>query len=114
MGAVGLVVGGLALTGIAPARQALQQRSELAEVEAQIAHLEERNTQLTSRLNRLSDVAYMEKLAREQLGVVRPGESSYVVVPAPAPLRPAEVVQPEPRGLRERVGEWVKDLLGRS
>ncbi|HVL51640.1 MAG TPA: septum formation initiator family protein [Actinomycetota bacterium] len=113
IGAVGLVVGALALTGVAPARQAFEQRREVAEVQAMVAALKERNAQLTGRLNRLSDVAYMEKLAREQLGVVRPGESSYVVVPAPAPPHPV-AAQPPPEGLRVRVAEWIKRLVGKE
>lgn len=112
MGALGLVVGGLALTGVAPARQAFEQKRQIAEVEARVAELKEANAGLTGRLNRLSDVAYMEKLAREQLGVVRPGETSFVVVPAPAPVRTVSASEPEPKGLRETVAEWIKDLLG--
>ncbi len=114
MGALGLVVGALALTGVAPARQAFEQRSEVAEVQAKVDALEERNSQLTGRLNRLSDVSYMEKLAREQLGVVRPGETSYVIVPAPAPVRPTSQVDSEPTGVRDRVAEWIKGLLGNA
>lgn len=114
MGALGLVVGALALTGVAPARQAFEQRREVSEVQAKVDALEERNSQLAGRLNRLSDVSYMEKLAREQLGVVRPGETSYVIVPAPAAAQPVAQVDPEPAGIRERVAEWIKDLLGNA
>lgn len=112
MGAVGLVVGALALTGVAPARQAFRQHRQVDELQARVDALEERNGELTGRLNRLGDVAYMEKLAREQLGVVRPGETSYVVVPAPAPATPVASAKPEPQGVRERVAEWIKDFLG--
>lgn len=114
MGALGLVVGALALTGVAPARQAFQQREQLAEVRAKVSSLEERNAELTGRLNRLSDVSYMEKLAREQLGVIRPGETSYVIVPAPAPLKPVSDVEAEPEGFRQRAAEWVKDLFNKD
>ncbi|MEX0790432.1 MAG: septum formation initiator family protein [Actinomycetota bacterium] len=113
-GALGLVVGALALTGVAPARQAFAQREQVAEVEAKVSALKERNDELTSRLNRLSDIAYMEKLAREQLGVVRPGETSYVVVPGPAPVKPVADVQTEPDGIREKAAEWVKKLFGKD
>ncbi|HYN98919.1 MAG TPA: septum formation initiator family protein [Actinomycetota bacterium] len=112
MGALGLVVGALALTGVAPARQAFAQREQVAEIEAKVGALQERNDALTGRLNRLSDIAYMEKLAREQLGLVRPGETSYVIVPAPAPVKPVSDVEPEPQGIRQRIAEWIKDLLG--
>lgn len=111
-GAVGLVVGALALTGVAPARQAFRQHQQVDELQARVDALKERNGELTGRLNRLTDVAYMEKLAREQLGVVRPGETSYVVIPAPAPATPVASAEPEPTGVRERVAEWIKDLLG--
>jgi cell division protein FtsB len=114
MGALGLVVGALALTGVAPARQAFRQREQLVEVQARVSTLEERNAELTGRLNRLSDVSYMEKLAREQLGVVRPGETSYVIVPAPAPLKPVSDVDTKPQGFRQRAAEWVKDLFGKD
>ncbi|CAN5742510.1 hypothetical protein BH23ACT12_BH23ACT12_17650 [soil metagenome] len=114
MGVFGLVVGALALTGVAPARQAFHQREQLVEVEAKVAALQERNDALTSRLNRLSDIAYMEKLAREQLGVIRPGETSYVVRPAPAPVNPVAHVEPKPQGMREKTAEWIKDLLGQD
>jgi cell division protein FtsB len=114
MGAVGLVVGALALTGVAPARQALRQHQQVDELQSRVDALKQRNGELTGRLNRLSDVAYMEKLAREQLGVVRPGETSYVVVPAPAPAAPVAATEPEPKDLRERVAEWIKNLLGNS
>ena len=114
MGAVGLVVGALALTGVAPARQAFRQHEQVDELQARVDALKERNGELTGRLNRMSDVAYMEKLAREQLGVVRPGDTSYVVVPAPAPAAPVTATEPEPQGLRERVARWIKDLLDNS
>ncbi len=113
-GVLGLVVAALALTGVAPARQAFAQREQVAEVQAKVLALQDRNEELTSRLNRLSDIAYMEKLAREQLGVVRPGETSYVVVPAPAPVKPVADVEQEPEGLREKMAEWVKDLFGKD
>jgi cell division protein DivIC len=114
MGALGLVVGALALTGVAPARQAFQQRERLDQVQAKVTALTQRNAELTSRLNRLSDVSYMEKLAREQLGVVRPGETSYVIVPAPAPLKPVSEVEAPPQGLRQQAAEWVKDLFNKE
>lgn len=115
MGLVGLVVGALALTGVAPARQAYQQAQQLKEVQAQADVLRERNEQLTSRLARLGDPAYMEKLAREQLGVVRPGDTAYVVVPAPDTEAPdTQDSGPESGGIRERIGEWIKRLVGKS
>jgi cell division protein FtsB len=109
LGVLGLLVGSLALTGLAPIRQAYYQRQSIHEEEVRLQALEKRNSILESRLARLRDPAYMEKLAREQLGVVKPGETSYVVVPRPMP------VAPEPKPVqkswwREAI-DWVSGLI---
>ncbi len=58
----------------------------------QVAELEHRrdvllaeNRRLRQELRRLQDPAYVERLAREQLGLVRPGEIAVVLVPRPSP-----------------------------
>ena len=110
LGLLALVVGALAVTGIAPAQQVYQQRKLIEQEKVKLAALTEKNAALESRLARSQDPAYMEKLAREQLGLVRPGETSYVVIPSPAiPAPPPETpVQPS---LRQRIGSWIRDLL---
>ena len=66
----------------------MEQRAELAELERQAAALASQNQRLTDRAERLRDAAFLERLARQCLGMVRPGEVAFVVVPkegAPAP-----------------------------
>jgi cell division protein FtsB len=108
-GILGLLIGSLALTGLAPVRQAYYQRESIQEEEARLKALEEVNAKLESRLLRLQDPAYMEKLAREQLGVVRPGETSYVVVPRPIPAAPPP--QPVEKSWWRQALDWLAELV---
>jgi cell division protein FtsB len=66
------------------------------DLEQEITDLREKNAALSDQVHALrSDPVYIEALAREQLGMVRPGEQVYRLVPrAPAdstapPLAPA-------------------------
>lgn len=84
---LGIVIGVLALS-VAPARMYLEQTAELARFEQQAAALERRNEALAARAEQLRDHAFLERLARQCLGMVKPGEIAFVVVPkegAPAP-----------------------------
>ena len=52
------------------------------ELQQEIADLKEKNVKLTEQVQALrSDPLYIEALAREQLGMVRPGEQVYRLVP---------------------------------
>jgi cell division protein FtsB len=110
LGLLALVVGALAVTGIAPAQQVYQQRRLIDKEEAKLAALTEKNAALESRLARSQDPAYMEKLAREQLGLVRPGDTSYVVIPGPpVPAPPAPPAQPS--SWWDRISSWFREFL---
>jgi cell division protein FtsB len=81
------VIGVLVLS-IAPARLYFEQTAEVARLERQAAALERTNESLAARAEQLRDRAYLERLARRCLGMVKPGEVAFVVVPkegAPAP-----------------------------
>lgn len=110
LGLLSFVVGALAVTGIGPAQQVYQQRKLIEKEEAKLAALTEKNAALERRLARSQDPSYMEKLAREQLGLVRPGETSYVVIPGPAvPVPPDPPAHPS--GWWDRISSWFRDLL---
>ncbi|MGH2680580.1 MAG: FtsB family cell division protein [Actinomycetota bacterium] len=82
-----LVVGVLLLS-IAPARMYFDQQAALADLERQAAALTRTNETLAARADQLRDDAFLERLARQCLGMVKPGEIAFVVVPkegAPAP-----------------------------
>ena len=78
----------LAMVSIAPTRVWLDQRARLRELERQAAQLEAANAELADRIADLRDPETLERLARECLGMVEPGEISFVTVPrngAPTP-----------------------------
>lgn len=79
-----VVVAILALLTLVPARQFLAQRGQIAELEAQTTRLEQQNDALQREIARLKDPAELERLARECLGMVRPGEIALVTPDVPS------------------------------
>ena len=82
-----LVIGVLVLS-VAPAQMYLEQIAEVALLERQVAALARSNDTLSARAEQLRDRAFLERLARQCLGMVKRGEIAFVVVPkegAPAP-----------------------------
>ncbi|MGH2725286.1 MAG: FtsB family cell division protein [Actinomycetota bacterium] len=71
----------LAVALIVPLRQYMEQRSRVAELEAKVELLQRERDRIEGRIERLRDPAYLEILARKCLGMVRPGEVSFVTVP---------------------------------
>ncbi len=56
-----------------------QLKQELAEVESRIRAVEIRNEKIRSELERLQSAEYIERMAREELGLVKPGEELYIL-----------------------------------
>jgi cell division protein FtsB len=78
----------VAMFAIAPIRGYLGQREQLAELERQATALERENAALQARIEDLNDPRTLERLARECLGMVDPGEIGFVTIPkgqAPSP-----------------------------
>jgi cell division protein FtsB len=70
------------LLAITPIRGYLEERGELKDLTDQATQLERQNAALQARIVQLSDPTFLERIARECLGMVRPGETAFVVVPA--------------------------------
>lgn len=51
---------------------------EAGKVQNQLEEAQQLNTKLNEERSRLHDRAYVEKIAREELGLVKPGEVPYV------------------------------------
>ena len=66
-----------------PTRTYLGQRRELNAAERRLEVLEENTKALDHDSARLQSDAEVERRAREDYGLVRPGETPYVLVPAP-------------------------------
>lgn len=87
---VGFFGGGIALLGLLavavfPTQTYLAQRRDTSEAEQRLAVLEDQNDAYAARVGRLQTAAEIERLAREQYNLVRPGEEAYAVLPAPLP-----------------------------
>jgi len=88
-----LLVGGLALVGVLfiavfPARTYLQQHHQRQQVLAQIRSTDAKNSALEQRIRTLNTDAEVERLAREQYNLVRPGEEAYAILPTRQPPPP--------------------------
>jgi cell division protein FtsB len=85
---VAVVAGAVFFLGVFPVRTYLNQREAIAAAEAQLDELTARNEVLQQEVEILHDDAEIERLAREEYGLARPGEEIYQVLPPPEdPLR---------------------------
>ncbi len=73
-----VIVTMLAIFSVVPVRDYLSQRSEIAQLQRRTAELERSNVSLRSDIRRLHDPAYLERIARACLGMVKPGEVAFV------------------------------------
>jgi cell division protein FtsB len=71
----------LALYSTIPLREYLAERSQAARLEREVAELEAANARLLADIARLRDPAHLERLARECLGMVGPGETALIIDP---------------------------------
>ena len=75
--------------------------------------LQEQNAVLREEMKLLHTPGYVEKIAREQLGLVRPGEIALLIVRPPAPPAPPPRLKQDRRSFLDRVMAVVERLLGR-
>ena len=76
-----LVVGLAGAMAIEPTRQLLEQRSRISGMTDELRDIRASNRSLENRVERLQDPDYLEQQARSQSGLVRPGETSVIVMP---------------------------------
>jgi cell division protein FtsB len=82
----GVVLIGVLFLAVFPTRTWLEQRRERDAVAERVAVLREQNRRLEQRASQLHTDTEVERLAREQYNLVRPGEEAYALLPAgPAP-----------------------------
>ena len=107
-----VVIGAAFLTQVVPYRQILDSQRQLSAARTELATLEADNARLQADVAALGTDAEIEKLAREKLGYVRPGETAFVVLDppedeatAPRPATTAEI--PDERTWVERVWDFI-------
>ncbi len=73
-----------------PTSTYLRQRSQLSRATERLVRLQQETRRLERESEKLQGDAEVERLAREQYGLVRPGETPYVLVPeTPTTTAPA-------------------------
>ncbi|MGH9165647.1 MAG: FtsB family cell division protein [Acidimicrobiales bacterium] len=94
---VPVVVVGILFVAVFPSRTYLAQTRQLADAEGRVAVLTAENRRLEARKALLSSDAEVERIAREQYDLVRPGEEAYAILPSPS-VAPAvgRAAAPEP------------------
>ena len=95
-----LVVGGV-LVGVYPIRTWLHQQRSVHASEHDLAVLRQQNQALQDEATRLQDPAEIERLARAEYNLVRPGEDAYAIIPGGTsttePLPMVTVIEPDGR-----------------
>lgn len=81
--AVSVVFVGFLLVGVFPTRTWLAQRDELGQKEAELAAIRAEEDDLEAQIDGLQDPEEIERIAREEFGMVYPGEKPYRMLPAP-------------------------------
>ncbi|HUU61532.1 MAG TPA: septum formation initiator family protein [Acidimicrobiia bacterium] len=94
--------------GIFPFRQIIADRRTVSLAQEKLLALRGENSRLEDEVVALGSDAEVERLAREQLGLVFPGETAYVVVAPEGEEAPAAEVEPT----LDRPGEqpWWRDV----
>jgi cell division protein FtsB len=82
---VTLLLLGFLFAFVYPTRTYLKQREQIQAAEQKLGVLERETAVLERDSKRLEGVAEVERIAREQYGLVRPGETPYVLVPSTTP-----------------------------
>lgn len=95
-----LVLGLLGAMAIEPTRQLIEQRERIAGMSEDLREIQRSNRRLDGRIARLNDPDFLEQRARD-IGLVRPGETAYVVMPPSrqaraGAARPAKEQAPPP------------------
>ena len=104
---IGMIV---AVTNVFPFRQIIAQNRQVEETRAELGTLQAENEQLARETEALRTPSEVERIAREDFGYVRPGDTSYVIVePGGRPV----VEEPEPEleiesgGLLDSVWDYL-------
>jgi flagellin-like protein len=101
--------------GVFPTRTYLAQRASADDAQEQLEVLREQSALLEARAELLHDDAEIERLAREQHNLVRPGEEAYAVLPPPVPEVEADAeadpATPTDRNLLERAWDGITGIF---
>ena len=106
-----LIVGlAIVLAGVFPFRQMIAQERRVANTQAKLDAIVAENDHLQDQINEMQSPAELERIAREQYGMARPGETTYVVEleggPTSDTVAPVES-EPDSRTLLQRFWDFL-------
>lgn len=105
----------ITLAGIFPFRQMIAQQRQVDQTQARLDTLVEESVRLQGAIAALNSPAEIERMAREQYGLVRPGETGYLVeVPPEAETTESVAVQEEALDDRTLLERFWDFLTGRD
>lgn len=91
---VAVTIGGIVFLFVLPGRTWLAQGRASAAAQRQDAALSRENTALSTRAAQLQSTTYIEQIARQQYGLVMPGEQAYgILLPTAPPTTTAPPVK---------------------
>jgi cell division protein FtsB len=89
-----------------------KQKETYKRLQRELVELREQNQALRSEVELLEDPAYVEKMAREKLGLVKPGEKAWIVVePEEETSFNASSPKPEELSWWEKFKVWLRKKL---
>jgi len=99
------------LVFVFPTRTYMAQRRQLSDAASELKLLDTQNAQLAGQVARLRTDAEIERIAREQYHLVRPGESAIAILPPPSSPAPATTPAPPPHkphaSWLDRLTSWI-------
>lgn len=102
-----LLMGAAFVTQVVPYKQIVESQRQVAAARAELAELETQNDRLQADVEALHTNSEIERLAREKLGYVRPGETAYVVLDPPGSADDTEPAPTEPEPVEKT---WVDEV----
>lgn len=107
-----VVVGGLLFSSVYPLQRYFNVRAEIEALEQEEVRLEGRIDELLAEREKLSSDEEIERRARAELGMVRPGEIPFIIATPKVEAPPPEIVDPgglrptEPPGDPSALSRW--------
>lgn len=107
----------LAAWAIFPLKYRIEQRKEAADYQRKIEALKKENESLKREISRLKGDDYIEKLARKELGLAKPGEEVYLVYgdevePGKSAATTETPSSKKPSGSKQSLWERLLKLFG--
>jgi cell division protein FtsB len=102
-----LLMGAAFITQVVPYNQIVDSQRQVAAAKTELSELRSENADLEADVEALHTEAEIERLAREKLGYVRPGETAFVVLDPPGTSDQTEPAEPAPEPVEKT---WVDEV----